>query len=139
MHARDSPCTEKPDYLCKPNSETKPRSMIVMLRTGRVIRRRTCTCCCLLPAGCLLLAFFSLAIYIYILFYYNTPGCILYRECTHPLSCNCDSFRCNSIASSCNQVGLSCNQVGLSCNCCVQLQLVRAQLQSVLFFQLQSV
>jgi hypothetical protein len=26
-------------------------------------------------------------IYIYILFCYNAPGCILYRECTHPC-CN---------------------------------------------------
>ena len=41
--------------------------------------------------------------YIYIVLWYNTHGCILYRECTHPLSCNyCDCSSCNWIVSNCN-------------------------------------
>jgi hypothetical protein len=53
-------------------------------------------------------------IYIYILFCYNASGCILYRECTHPLSCNRDSA--TVLAFSCNRIGPSCNRFASSCS-----------------------
>ena len=47
----------------------------------------------------------------------NAPGCILYRECTHPLSCNYyDRSSCNWIVSSCNRFTSTCNRVSPSCN-----------------------
>jgi hypothetical protein len=53
---------------------------------------------------------------LYIVFCYNAYGCILHGECTHPLSCNCDSSSCNRISLSCKWFVSSCNQISMSCN-----------------------